>query len=260
MKPSHLSILIFTVLVLSSCHKNSDYGNPEVDFYIIQKDYMSWWNYYSKNIILSSDFISLDENSNIISKEYFLELLTSGDFIPIRLSPKDTLSYYKLYRLEAICDTTIKSTIMSESLYSYENFKKEGTQFPELNFKDLNGIIYDKETTKGKIIVLKCWFIHCQRCVQEMPELNKLVKKYENRKDIVFVSLATDTNQELEKFLTKKTFNYAVVPNQKSYITETLNISTYPTHIIINKQGKISKVVSDSKELSIELKKESLLK
>jgi peroxiredoxin len=72
--------------------------------------------------------------------------------------------------------------------------------------------------------------------------------------------LATDTNQELEKFLTKKTFNYAVVPNQKSFITETLNINTFPTHIIINKKGKISKAVSDFKELSIALKKESLLK
>ena len=107
---------------------------------------------------------------------------------------------------------------------------------------------------------MKCWFIHCQRCVQEMPELNKLVQQYKNRKDIIFISLATDTNQELKKFLTKKTFNYSVVPNQKSYITDTLNISTYPTHIIINKKGTISKVVSDYKELSVALKKESLLK
>ncbi|MCI4442744.1 MAG: hypothetical protein JHC39_04485 [Lentimicrobium sp.] len=96
MKTSHLFILIFSVLILSSCNKNSGYGNPEVDFSILQKDYMSWWNYYSKNIILSSDFISLDENSNIISKENFLVLLTSGDYIPIRLSSKDTLLYYKL--------------------------------------------------------------------------------------------------------------------------------------------------------------------
>lgn len=259
MKIFSVFLLVFSVLLFSSCHKNSDYGNPEVDFSIIQKDYMSWWNYYSKNIALSSDFISLDENSNIISKEHFLEFLTSGDFIPIKLSSKDTLFYYKLYKLNSNCDD-IKSTIKSESLYSYENFKKEETQFPEFNFKDLNGKIYNKETTKGKIIVLKCWFIHCQRCVQEMPELNKLLKKYKNRKDILFISLATDTNQELEKFLTKKIFNYAVVPNQESYIKETLNISAYPTHIIINKKGKISKVVSNYKELSIALKKESLLK
>jgi peroxiredoxin len=259
MKTSHLFILIFSVLILSSCNKNSGYGNPEVDFSILQKDYMSWWNYYSKNIILSSDFISLDENSNIISKENFLVLLTSGDYIPIRLSSKDTLLYYKLYKLNSNCDD-IKSTIKSESLYSYENFKKEGTQFPKFNFKDLNENIYNKETTKDKIIVLKCWFIHCQKCNEEMPDLNKLVKKYKNRNDIVFISLATDTNQELEKFLTKKIFNYAVVPNQKSFITETLNISTFPTHIIINKKGKISKAVSDFKELSIALNKESLLK
>lgn len=259
MKIFRIFLLVFSVLIFSSCHKSTDYGNPEVDFSIIQKDYMNWWNYHSKNIILSSDFISLDENSNSISKEHFLELLTSGDFIPIRLSSKDSLLYYKLYKLKANCDD-IKSTIKNESISSFEKFKKEGTLFPEFNFKDLNGNIYNKETTKGKIIVLKCWFIHCQRCVQEMPELNKLVQQYKNRKDIIFISLATDTNQELENFLTKKDFSYVVVPNQKSYITDTLNISTYPTHIIINKKGTISKVVSDYKELSTALKKESLLK
>jgi peroxiredoxin len=259
MKTSRVVLIIYSILVLSSCYKNPDYGNPEVDVNIIQKEYMNWWTYYSKNIVLSSDYIALDVNMQIISKDHFLKLLTTGDFIPIRLKSKSSITHYKLYNLMANCDD-IKSTIMSESIYSYENFKKEGTSIPEFNFMDLNGNIYNKKTTKGKIIVLKCWFIHCQKCVQEMPELNKMVKQYKNRKDIIFVSLATDTNQELKKFLTKKIFNYAVVPNQTTYITEILNINEYPTHLIINKKGGISKIVSNFKELSIALKKESLMK
>jgi thiol-disulfide isomerase/thioredoxin len=260
MKSLRIFLLVMSILMLTSCHKNSEYGNPEVDISIIQKNFMNWWDYYSNNIILSSDFIPLDENSKIINKENFLKLLTSGNYIPIKLNSSDKLIYYKLYKLEPISDASIKPTIINESSYSFENFKREGSEFPEFNFKDLDGNVYNKETTKEKIIVLKCWFIHCHQCVQEMPELNKLVKEYGNRKDIIFISLATDTNQELEIFLTKKTFNYAVIPNQKSYITETLNISTYPTHLIINKKGLISKVVSNYKELSIGLKKESLLK
>jgi hypothetical protein len=95
--------------------------------------------------------------------------------------------------------------------------------------------------------------------VQEMPDLNLLVKEYRKRKDIIFISLATDTNQELESFLTKKTFSYAIVPTQKSYISEILEISSYPTHIVIDKKGLISKVVGNYKELAIALKKESQL-
>lgn len=74
----------------------------------------------------------------------------------------------------------------------YKNYQMEGKELPDFNFTDLDGTVYDKETTAGKIVVLKCWFIGCVPCVEEMPALNKLVNQYRNQKDIVFVSLAFD--------------------------------------------------------------------
>jgi thiol-disulfide isomerase/thioredoxin len=46
---------------------------------------------------------------------------------------------------------------------------------------------------KGKIVVIKCWYIHCAACIKEFPEVNNLVRKYKDRKDIIFISLAEDT-------------------------------------------------------------------
>ena len=132
----------------------------------------------------------------------------------------------------------------------------EGKKIPKFNFKDLKSKIYNSETTKDKIVVLKFWFIHCQKCVEEMPNLNKLVKKYKDRNDIVFLSLAFDKNEELKKFLTKKAFYYPVVGNQKNYLLQDLEIESFPTHMIINKKGLISKVVNSYEELEIALKKE----
>ena len=158
MKTLRLLLPLFLFLLFSSCHKEPDYGNPEVDSVTIQKNFMNWWNYYSNTIILSSDFTALDENSNVTTKENFLKTLTSGNFIPIKLISKDELTYYKLFKLEPISDASIKSTIINESAYSFENFKREGTKFPEFNFIDLGGNIYNTENTKGKIIVLKCLY------------------------------------------------------------------------------------------------------
>jgi peroxiredoxin len=250
-----LILLLFLTLV--SCNRGSQYGIPETDPTIIQKNFMKWWIYNCNSIILSSDFKPLDENLQIINKEIFLKNLTSGDYIPIQLISKDKETYYKLYRLEPTCNPDIKSTIKSESLESYQNFKKEGTLFPEFNFTDLKGNIYNNKTTKNKIVVLKCWNLHCQKCIEEMPELNSLMEKYKTRKDMVFISLADDSSQKLAAFLLKKEFNYAVVPNQASFIKDTLNIWMYPTHTIINKKGQISKEVTNFKELAIALKKEA---
>lgn len=255
MKKYSILVLLFIITIIS-CSKTNNYGEPNVKFEIIQKDFMEWWTYNSNSIMLSSPFIALDSSSNLISKELFLKTLTSGDYIPLKLNSTDKKTYYKLYKLDKTADINIASTIKNVSLVEYEHYKMEGIKFPKFNYKDLNGKIYNSENTIGKIVVLKFWYIHCQKCVEEMPELNKLVKQYENRNDIVFVSLASDSAKDLEKFLTKKNFSYPIVPNQDSYMRDTLNFNMFPTHLIINKKGLISKVVNTEIELRYALKNE----
>nr|WP_315143896.1 TlpA disulfide reductase family protein [uncultured Flavobacterium sp.] len=250
--------LLVVFITFMSCTTATQYGMPDTDPNLIQKDFMKWYTYHYNTIILSSDFKAIDENSKIIDKENFLKKLILGKYIPIQLVSKNGQQFYQLFKLEPNCNPNIQSTIKNESLQSYRNFKKEGTSIPHFNFKDLKGVKYNNETTKNKIIVLKCWNLHCQKCIEEMPELNSLVEKYKTRTDIVFISLADDNSQKLSNFLTKKKFNYAVVPNQALFIKNTLRVSVYPTHIIINKKGKISKEVTSFKELAIALQKEAL--
>ena len=132
----------------------------------------------------------------------------------------------------------------------------EGTAFPAFDFVDLNGNRYNNANTKGKTIVLKTWFIGCAACVVEFPELNELVEHYEKREDIIFMSLALDDQQALKNFLEKKSFAYQVVANQKIFIGETLNLRNYPTHLIIDKNGIIRRVVNKASEMIEFLEKE----
>ena len=142
----------------------------------------------------------------------------------------------------------------------FEHFKIEGTEIPEFNFKDINGKLYNKTNVKGKILVLKCWFIHCVACVKEFPELNKLVDEYQKNNDILFISLAMDSKEELSKFLETKIFKYATISEMKSYMTDKLNITQYPTHLLIDRKGKIKKVVNTVGDLKPFLQKEVNLK
>lgn len=141
------------------------------------------------------------------------------------------------------------------ALTEIEHLEMEGKELPAYNFTDLNGKTYNESNTKGKIIILKCWFIHCVACVKEFPELNKLVDEYKNRSDIQFVSLATDSKEKLTLFLKTKEFKYAVVPEQEKFMSEQLHITSYPTHILIGKDGKIVKVVNSIDELTPFIKK-----
>jgi len=210
--------------------------------------------YYS--LKLSRDFIALDTNDAVINKAAFLQRLIAGSYLPIELEANDSNLYYKLYPVPG--NTNDVGSIQQLAQTEYTHYQMEGKPVPGFNYTDINGVAYNPQTTKAKIVVLKCWFIHCQKCNEEIPELNKLVDRYKNRQDVVFLALAFDTPNELRTFLTKKPFNYAHASVKEEYFLQQLRVNEFPTHIVVNKQGLIVKMVSDAEEMEMVLNKEAL--
>jgi peroxiredoxin len=214
----------------------------------ILKDFMTWYTYSYNNIRLAQDFIGLDTDSSILNKNAFLNRLATGNFVAFKIIIRDDLPIYKLYKLSKT-NADIQNAIKQMASNEISHYKMEGKELPDYDFKDLNGNSYNKTTTKGKTLVIKCWFIHCVACVKEFPELNKLVDKYKDRDDILFISLAMDSKQDLISFLNKRHFNYAVVPDKEEYMSKRLGITEYPTHILVDKNEKIIKVVNTVSDL-----------
>lgn len=254
-----LFTLAFLFLSFAFGFSQNKFGNPEVDPTQIQKTFEIWSVYQSKNIMLSRDFTALNPESKEITKEFFLDQLANGNYIPIRLKSEDFGYVYKLFKIQPKTDTSIKATINQIGFDAYKNFKMEGTAFPQFSFKDLNGNLVTNEFMKGKIIVIKCWYIHCTPCIREFPQVNKLVEDYKDRKDIVFMSLAEDSTEQLKTFLARKPLLYSVIPDMKDYMNTALQLNSFPTHFIINKEGLISKVLPNFESLEVALAKESKL-
>ncbi len=234
--------LLIAIITASCSHGVVDkprHAEPAV----ILKDFNSWWSYNYNNINLSAEYIPLDTNAAIIDKAAFLQSLISGAYIPLRIFSTDSSIQYQLYKMNGLVDDDIKTQVKQFGQDAYKNYQLEGMELPAFNFTDLNGKVYTNENTKGKTLVLKSWFIHCAKCVEEMPALNNAIKQFSNRPDILFVSLAFDSKENLTAFLKTTTFNYAVVADQKKYLMEQLKIAYYPTHLIINKKGLIVKVI-----------------
>jgi thiol-disulfide isomerase/thioredoxin len=247
MKSIKILSYLFLFFIALSCSKPIE--QPNANPKLILKDFTSWWNYHSLNINLTANYIALDENSNVIDRENFLKSLSSGKYVAFKLINSDSTLKYKLHKLDAQADKNIGADMQYFADTHYQYFKMEDKPIPDFNFTDLNGKVYNTATTKDKIVVLKCWFIGCGTCVKEMPTLNEVVKKYQNQEDIVFVSLAYDKVEELKQFITKTKFDYAVCYVPEQYINEKLEITGYPTHIIVSKKGVISKVTDKAEEM-----------
>lgn len=109
---------------------------------------------------------------------------------------------------------------------------------PDFEATLLNGKKISSKDYKGKIIVLNFWFTGCGPCKQEIPELNELVKQYKN-KNVVFLACALDDDKQLlNKYLKQNPFSYGIIPDARKIVAE-YKVSSYPTHIIVDKDGNI---------------------
>ena len=219
----------------------------------IQKSFDNWEAYTKHNIDLMATFTPLDEKGATIEKGIFLTLLRTGAYIPVK-SVKEGKTQYQLTNINDTSDEKIKKSITSKAAIAHQYFKMEGKKLPDYNFVDLKGKTHNKADTKGKLLVIKCWFITCKVCVEEFPELNELVDKYKDEK-IEFVSLAFDKKDELVEFLETKEFKYPTIPEQKDYMAKKLKVKQYPTHLIVDSNGVIIKMVNNVKTLTSELER-----
>jgi len=122
---------------------------------------------------------------------------------------------------------------------------------PGFNLADIHGKHWSLQALRGKIVVLNFWFTTCTPCIQEMPELNKLVQTY-NQGDVVFLALTFNDAGQVIKFLKTHTFSYTLLPGS-SKVDEQYKITSWPTSMVICKKGNIKKVIQSGTAIRDEL-------
>ena len=200
----YIPVLLLLAGLLTGCN-NGQTSNVKDQFFAtnwkdLTKDFNTWYNYTYYNVVLSDDFIALNTDLQTINKKAFLEKLTKENVVAFKTKIENGQSVYQLFPLHSN-NESIKATSQQMASTALAHFNLEGSQVPNFRFTDLVGNVYDNNSTKGKTVVLKCWFIHCVACVKEFPQLNVLVDKYRGRDDVVFISLAIDTKKDLQGFL-----------------------------------------------------------
>jgi thiol-disulfide isomerase/thioredoxin len=107
---------------------------------------------------------------------------------------------------------------------------------------------YSLSKLKGKTIVMNYWFMGCQPCVREFPDLNEVVEKYKDNKNVVFLAVSVQGIEEnIKIFVKRKKFDYQIVATDFT-LAKKQNIQLYPTNLIIDKTGKITFAVAGYRE------------
>ncbi len=117
-------------------------------------------------------------------------------------------------------------------------FFKTGEKIASFNERDINGNKFNLKELTGKVVVLNFWFINCPPCRQEIPDLNELADKYRDNPDVVFIAVALDAKYDINDFLKTNPFRYHIIDDGR-YIASRYGINSYPTNVVLDKQGKV---------------------
>ena len=71
-----------------------------------------------------------------------------------------------------------------------------------------------------------------------MPELNRLVKAYQNNKDVIFIAISLDKKKDVERFLKVSPFNYHIVSDSIKLFYH-YGVSQCPASLVVDRKGII---------------------
>lgn len=188
--------------------------------------------------VLNDKTIVKDVNGNVIPYIIWSKLVESGEY-SVKSQDKTNFTLFMLSPEEKVAAAERRKTMaMNMAKPKASDAFREGDKFRGERVTDINGNKYDLKNEAGKIYVINFWFINCAPCKKEIPELNELVTKYKDNKDVIFLAIALDEKYAIKDFLKTMPFNYNIIHDGR-YYAQKYGVKGYPTHVVIGKDGLI---------------------
>ena len=120
-----------------------------------------------------------------------------------------------------------------------------GQPAPNFTFPDLNGEMVSLSDYKGKAVLVNIWATWCPPCVDEMPSMEKLYRKFKGENfEILAVSIDTKGLKVVAPFMKRYKLTFPALMDPEGIIKTKYRTTGVPESFIINKDGiLIQKVI-----------------
>lgn len=121
------------------------------------------------------------------------------------------------------------------------------TPAPDFELTNLKGEKVKLSSLIGKVVVLDFWATWCGPCKASFPNMQKMVEKYANDKNIEFFFVDVwekgeqkEVFDKVSQFITDKKYSFNVLLDYDNSVSKLYNIQGVPSKIVINKKGNLT--------------------
>lgn len=185
--------------------------------------------------------LKVDENTIVKDSAgtvYPYKIWQSLIFSGYSIRPADPKNIHTEFILFKLTDEQLKQRMEKMPKPKESLSFTTGKKITLFNSPDIYGNKLKLKKETGKIIVLNFWFIDCAPCRMEIPDLNELANSYKGRDSVLFIAVALDKRWDIKDFLKQTPFNYTIVDDGK-YLAEGYGIKSFPTHVVVDTEGKV---------------------
>jgi peroxiredoxin len=109
---------------------------------------------------------------------------------------------------------------------------------PDFSFTSSEGEHIELEDLQGKVVLLDFWGTWCPPCVESVPELRNLHKKYSKEPSFVLIGISSDSDEEVwREFTTKNKMVWPQYRDKDRRIQRAFGVRAFPTYIVIDHEG-----------------------
>src|SRR5687768_3260418 len=119
------------------------------------------------------------------------------------------------------------------------------TTAPQFTLKDLNGRTVRLSDYKGKVVLINFWATWCPPCRAEMPDLVRLQREHgKEGLQIIGVTYPPEKKERVRRFARSLKVNYPIILGTRQFKVRFSSDETLPLTIVINRDGKVSDIIS----------------
>jgi peroxiredoxin len=103
----------------------------------------------------------------------------------------------------------------------------------------MDGKTYTLAALKGRIVLLNFWATWCPPCRKEMPDMEKLYRKYDS-KGLTVLAVSDEKRETVEGFLAKNPYSFPVLLDPEKKANSAFFIDGIPKSFIFDREGRLA--------------------